>query len=161
MLTLTFLVNYKFMLCFSMLVIKYAYPLRDDICNFIFLKMSISYLYWSMATKYFWLCVDLFSTTTSWFNRAALRNSPREQFYILYLSQDPISSTWATLFCSPKSRRKTWTPFIISTLAEGHRFLEARPPTHPPPPSAGGSRTQRHEWKPSSGWRMILWQIAH
>lgn len=66
-------------------------------------------------------------------NRAALRNSPREQFYILYLSQDPISSTWATLFCSPKSRRKTWTPFIISTLAEGHRFLEARPPTHPPP----------------------------
>lgn len=36
-------------------------------------------------------------------------------------------------FVPPKSRRKTWTPFIISTLAEGHRFLEARPPTHPPP----------------------------
>lgn len=97
-------------------------------CNlFLFLRLSF-------------ICDDKYNYTSKpprWWgeaiNRAALRNSPREQFYILYLSQDPISSTWATLFCSLKSRRKTWTPFIISTLAEGHRFLEARPPTHPPP----------------------------
>lgn len=93
-------------------------------CNlFLFLRLSGN-------------CDDKYNYTSKpprwWGEASSSKFTPRTILYSLSESGSDFI-TWATLFCSLKSRRKTWTPFIISTLAEGHRFLEARPPTHPPP----------------------------